>query len=644
MASSSNSVPGSAQTINYTINSDPSLAPGLAAEPGALCARTDLPGIYCHTGPLDTDWSLMGGCSLQPPFPNPPIVFTIYARTFGSDTTGTGTLANPYRTFQEAVRHINSSSAVAIYIAAGYRFIVDVTDLGAEEFPPGYALPAFHGVGQLDQAVPFETDPWFRLRGAFNIYAVPAFPLGSAGCSPFPLLSAADSTMTCDDIASFVADPVDQLFTLTLKIARPSWATIITGTGDSFAVAASIATLTNTAAAFTAAMVGQQIVIEGATTAANDGTFTVLSFISATQIRYVNTAAVAEAFPGAWTVTIGLLKGAIFRIPGYVNDAGFGGAGDAIVAQNTQTTLVLTVSSASTRPVIRAANAPFELREQSATFQGTSGPVGGSAAFTVLNLDSFAIGGIRFVSLDLADAPRITFGTRGSPSHYALMYCDFGRFAHQSAAPINPIMEVCYFHGGTSMEVHGLSSSFRRTLFDGVTQWSGIPDVGYFYIASGIWQNGAPIGDSQPFGGFQPTPANQNGGGLSIWLSNCRVQNGLSVGIRSNGGGTIARTKVQNCGGDAIQVDRSRGPLRLTQVAGSNNGGIGCNVTNNSVVNIDGGGGAGATLVSVTGSGGDSKCGANAVRTWASYTSSPNENDLAAGGLTSQMCRIYKAP
>ena len=139
MTSSSNSVPGSAQTINYTINSDPSLAPGLAAEPGALCARTDLPGIYCHTGPLDTDWSPMGGCSLQPPFPDPPIVFTIYARTFGSDTTGSGTLANPYRTFKEAVRHINSSSAISIYIAAGYRFIVDVTDLGVEKFPPGYA-------------------------------------------------------------------------------------------------------------------------------------------------------------------------------------------------------------------------------------------------------------------------------------------------------------------------------------------------------------------------------------------------------------------------------------------------------------------------------------------------------------------------
>lgn len=52
--------PGSSQTINYTTNSDPSLAPGVAAEAGALCARTDVPSIYCHTGPLDTDWTLVG--------------------------------------------------------------------------------------------------------------------------------------------------------------------------------------------------------------------------------------------------------------------------------------------------------------------------------------------------------------------------------------------------------------------------------------------------------------------------------------------------------------------------------------------------------------------------------------------------------
>jgi hypothetical protein len=109
MTSSSNSVPGSAQTINHTINSDPSLAPGLAAEPGALCARTDLPGIYSHTGPLDTDWSPMGGSSLQPPFPDPPIVFTIYARKFGSDTREAGLysirIARSKKQFVISIRH-----------------------------------------------------------------------------------------------------------------------------------------------------------------------------------------------------------------------------------------------------------------------------------------------------------------------------------------------------------------------------------------------------------------------------------------------------------------------------------------------------------------------------------------------------------
>lgn len=59
MTSSSYRNPGSSQTINYTIDSDPSVV-GLAAEAGALCARLDDPSIYCHTGPLDTDWTRMG--------------------------------------------------------------------------------------------------------------------------------------------------------------------------------------------------------------------------------------------------------------------------------------------------------------------------------------------------------------------------------------------------------------------------------------------------------------------------------------------------------------------------------------------------------------------------------------------------------
>lgn len=60
MTSSSYRNPGSSQTINYQIDSDPSIAPGLAAEANALCFRSDIPSLYAHSGPLDTDWTQVG--------------------------------------------------------------------------------------------------------------------------------------------------------------------------------------------------------------------------------------------------------------------------------------------------------------------------------------------------------------------------------------------------------------------------------------------------------------------------------------------------------------------------------------------------------------------------------------------------------
>jgi len=78
----------------------------------------------------------------------------------------------------------------------------------------------------------------------------------------------------------------------------------VTGTGDSFAKAGSVITLTNAAALFTPDMPGKQIVITDATTPGNNGAFTVLSYISPTQITYNNALGVAEAFGGGWKVTL----------------------------------------------------------------------------------------------------------------------------------------------------------------------------------------------------------------------------------------------------------------------------------------------------------------------------------------------------
>ena len=75
-----------------------------------------------------------------------------------------------------------------------------------------------------------------------------------------------------------------------------------TGTGDSFAVAGGVVTLTDAAGLFQSSHVGGSITIAGATNAANNGTFLITSRVSSTQIQYTNTAAVAQAFTGTWTI------------------------------------------------------------------------------------------------------------------------------------------------------------------------------------------------------------------------------------------------------------------------------------------------------------------------------------------------------
>jgi len=64
---------------------------------------------------------------------------SIVANASGSDTTGEGTVARPFRTFQEAARR------VPYPLPAGFSAEIDITDLGDEEFPANYALPAWAG-------------------------------------------------------------------------------------------------------------------------------------------------------------------------------------------------------------------------------------------------------------------------------------------------------------------------------------------------------------------------------------------------------------------------------------------------------------------------------------------------------------------
>jgi hypothetical protein len=137
------------------------------------------------------------------------VITTIYARQTGNDTTGNGTLANPYRTFQRAIRDVPP------LILPGNQFNVDVTNLGLEVFPPGYQLPQIQASSLVNTWIDNPLGP-FSFTTPLNIVATPqpvaAIPLADT------LLPAGSYTVT--------ADPDTGLGTVTLTgPARASWGT-----------------------------------------------------------------------------------------------------------------------------------------------------------------------------------------------------------------------------------------------------------------------------------------------------------------------------------------------------------------------------------------------------------------------------------
>lgn len=147
--------------------------------------------------------------SVAPPYPpDTPVINTIYVRTTGSDATGLGTLASPYRTFKRAIRDVPH------VIPQGYRFVVNVTDLGAEEFPVGYQLPSIHGTVLGWSFGDPSTFP-FLGSGALTILATP---------KPFAAIPLADTTVAGSGITSIAGVGASQLATITVSTPRASWA------------------------------------------------------------------------------------------------------------------------------------------------------------------------------------------------------------------------------------------------------------------------------------------------------------------------------------------------------------------------------------------------------------------------------------
>jgi hypothetical protein len=77
----------------------------------------------------------------------------------------------------------------------------------------------------------------------------------------------------------------------------------LTGTGDTFTKSGTTMTLTDAATTFGGWEIGKRVTIAGATSGANNGTFTITALGSDSHsMSYTNAAGVAEAYAGTWTL------------------------------------------------------------------------------------------------------------------------------------------------------------------------------------------------------------------------------------------------------------------------------------------------------------------------------------------------------
>ena len=183
--------------------------PGPTGPQGPTGADSTVPGPtgpQGSTGPTGSSGATGAtGAGLNPPFaPFTPAQITIYARTFGNDVTGDGTLLNPYATLQRAVRD------VPLDIPSGTFYRVDITGI-TETLPQDYTLPAWKAAWSIDSTI--VADPDFLFIAAVQIQAIPQL----AG------LPSGEDIITSAQLLSQIPDPVSGLIRLKVNGPRPSW-------------------------------------------------------------------------------------------------------------------------------------------------------------------------------------------------------------------------------------------------------------------------------------------------------------------------------------------------------------------------------------------------------------------------------------
>ena len=207
--------------------------------------------VYIKNTSAPGTWAVVGSGGARVPT---TADLTWHVETTGNDATGDGSVGLPFLTTAGALTKLKNSFT-------SIEHQVDIV----------------HGVGNF---------PGFFMSDVPIRNQTGSTPIGVRFLGTY-----VPATLTTGTTTGTVTSRVSGTFTARI------------GTGDTIGGTAPSMTLTDAGAAeFSADMVGLLVIIAGATTPANNGSFRITGFTSATQITYENAAGVAEAYSGSWTV------------------------------------------------------------------------------------------------------------------------------------------------------------------------------------------------------------------------------------------------------------------------------------------------------------------------------------------------------
>lgn len=386
-----------------------------------------------------------------------------------------------------------------------------------------------------------------------------------------------------------------------------------TGTGDSltFAAGPNTVTLNCAAAFFTAAYVGQPITITGSTNPANDGTFTVTAYNSATSITWVNASGVTETSSLGWSLT-NKSSGMGAYIWSKTNTTGTSlmvnnqGTGDAVFINNVASGngLYVNNASAATGPIARFGGDNFGnvlVLSTTGAITGTaangSGATAGSAvSFTAGNGGAAGVGGSATLrsgnggSASVAGTVYVTGGTNATANTSGNLELTAGDNSFAGAGTPGTIYLQAGSKTSTSATVNAGAIDIRAGNGAGA---GGNAGPVLIYGGNNTDAGGGLGGDATLAGGQKTNAGGTAAAGDAYVLGGANAGSGVGGSVNLTGGtsstgkaGGVVATTSRTASGVVPATD---GPvLTLTQAAGSASVWVGATSPNGNVSGTQG--------------------------------------------------------